>query len=111
MTQRVVNEAFADERPHLRPLPLAPFKSVLKLERRVSREGMVSVGRSRQRGNGTPVTPQLRRSRYRSVTASGNAIMHLENQLTGGAKALRNDLSPDLVRPVPVNLTSRLLWS
>ena len=41
---RFVNEALAEERPHLRPLPLAPFKSVLKLERRVSREGMISVG-------------------------------------------------------------------
>jgi len=43
-TQRVVNEAFAEERPHLKPLPLAPFRSVLKLERRVSHEGMVSIG-------------------------------------------------------------------
>ena len=43
-TRRVVNEAFAEERAHLRPLPLAPFHSVLKLERRISREGMVSVG-------------------------------------------------------------------
>ena len=43
-TQRVVNEAFAEEKPHLKILPLAPFRSVLKLERRVSHEGMVSVG-------------------------------------------------------------------
>jgi len=43
-TQRVVNEAFAEERAHLRPLPLAPFRAVLRLERRVSRDGMVSVG-------------------------------------------------------------------
>lgn len=43
-TRRVVNEAFAEERTSLRPLPLAPFRSVLKLERRISREGMVSVG-------------------------------------------------------------------
>jgi hypothetical protein len=43
-TRRIVNEAFAEERPHLRPLPLAPFRSVLRLERRISREGMVSVG-------------------------------------------------------------------
>ena len=43
-TRRVVNEAFAEERAALRPLPLAPFRSVLKLERRISREGMVSVG-------------------------------------------------------------------
>ncbi|MET3524740.1 hypothetical protein ABID25_006611 [Mesorhizobium abyssinicae] len=42
-TRRVVNEAFADERAVMRPLPLAPFQSVLKLERRISREGMVSV--------------------------------------------------------------------
>lgn len=43
-TRRVVNEAFAEERLHLRPLPLAPFRSVLRLERRISRDGMVSVG-------------------------------------------------------------------
>ena len=43
-TRRVVTEAFAEEQPILRPLPLAPFRSVLRLERRISREGMVSVG-------------------------------------------------------------------
>jgi hypothetical protein len=43
-TQRVVNEAFAEENPHLKMLPLLPFRSLLKLERRVSHEGMVSVG-------------------------------------------------------------------
>ena len=43
-TQRVVNEAFAEEKPLLKLLPLAPFRSLLKLERRVSHEGMVSVG-------------------------------------------------------------------
>jgi len=43
-THRVVNEAFAEEKPHLKILPLTPFRSVLKLERRVSHEGMVSVG-------------------------------------------------------------------
>jgi transposase len=43
-TRRVVMEAFAEEQSLLRPLPLAPFRSVLRLERRISREGMVSVG-------------------------------------------------------------------
>jgi transposase len=43
-TQRVVNEVFAEEKPTLKPLPLAPYRAVLKLERRVSHEGMVSVG-------------------------------------------------------------------
>src|SRR5215211_3368871 len=43
-TKRVVNEAFADEKPFLQPLPLAPYRAVLKLERRVSHEGLVSIG-------------------------------------------------------------------
>jgi len=43
-TQRVVNEAFAEEKSALKPLPLAPYRTVLKLERRVSHEGMVSIG-------------------------------------------------------------------
>ena len=43
-TRRVVSEAFAAEKPHLKQLPLAPFRAVLRLERRISREGMVSVG-------------------------------------------------------------------
>lgn len=42
-TERIVNEAFAEERPSLKPLPLAPNHTVLKLERRLSHEGMVSV--------------------------------------------------------------------
>jgi hypothetical protein len=43
-TRRVVNEAFVEEKLVLQPLPLVPFRTVLKLERRVSHEGMVSVG-------------------------------------------------------------------
>src|SRR5262249_49552732 len=31
-TQRIVNEAFAEGKPHLKMLPLAPFRSLLKLE-------------------------------------------------------------------------------
>ena len=40
----MVSEAFAEERPALKPLPAGPYRAVLKLERRVSHEGMVSVG-------------------------------------------------------------------
>lgn len=43
-TGRVVNEAFAEEKPTLLLLPLMPFGAVLKLDRRISCEGMVSVG-------------------------------------------------------------------
>ncbi len=42
-TNRVVLEAFAEEKPQLRVLPVHPFRSVLKLERRITRDGMVSV--------------------------------------------------------------------
>lgn len=72
-TQRVVSEAFAEERSHMRPLPLAPFKSVLKLERRVSREGMVSVG-----GN-TYSVPDATRSRVVEVHSLADQIRIFEN--------------------------------
>jgi len=42
-TRRVVNEAFAEERPSLTGLPAIPYNAVLTVERRVSHEGMVSV--------------------------------------------------------------------
>jgi transposase len=43
-TRRIVIEHFAEERPALKQLPAGPFNTVLGLERRISREGMVSVG-------------------------------------------------------------------
>jgi hypothetical protein len=43
-TRRIVAEHFADERPHLLPLPAGTFQAVLRLERRITRDGMVSVG-------------------------------------------------------------------
>ena len=73
-TLRFVNEApFTEERPHLRPLPLAPFRSVLKLERRVSREGMVSVG-----GNAYSV-PDATRSRMVEVHSLADEVRIFEN--------------------------------
>jgi transposase len=43
-TQRIVSEAFAAERPDLQCLPTTPFDALLKLERRVSHDGLVSIG-------------------------------------------------------------------
>lgn len=43
-TNRGVNEAFAQEQTVLIPLPAHPYDAVLTVERRVSHEGMVSVG-------------------------------------------------------------------
>ncbi len=42
-TRRVVSEHFAEERPSLQPLPAGPFQAVLRLERRITRDGMVCV--------------------------------------------------------------------
>jgi hypothetical protein len=43
-TQRIVSEAFAAEQPDLQKLPTFPFDALLKLERRVSQDGLVSIG-------------------------------------------------------------------
>jgi transposase len=72
-TQRVVSEAFAVEKLHLKTLPLAPFRSVLRLERRVSHEGMVSVG-----GNLYSV-PDATRKRVVEVHTLANEIQIFED--------------------------------
>ena len=43
-TGRVVDEAMAEERSSLIPLPAHPCDAVLTVERRVGRDGMISVG-------------------------------------------------------------------
>lgn len=43
-TQRIVAEAFAAEQGELQALPATPFDALLKLERRVSNDGLVSIG-------------------------------------------------------------------
>lgn len=43
-TQRIVAEAFAAEQGELQCLPAAPFDALLRLERRVSHDGLVSIG-------------------------------------------------------------------
>ena len=43
-TRRIVDEAFAEEGPSLKPLPAILYNAVLTVERRVSKDGMVSVG-------------------------------------------------------------------
>lgn len=72
-TRRVVTEAFAEERAHLLALPLAPFRSVLRLERRISREGMVSVG-----GNSYSV-PDATRRRTVEIHTLANEIRIFED--------------------------------
>ncbi|MEO0360999.1 MAG: IS21 family transposase, partial [Pseudomonadota bacterium] len=38
------DEAFAEERPALTPPPAIPYSAVLTIERRVTKDGMISVG-------------------------------------------------------------------
>jgi len=42
-TGRVVAEAFAEEKPSLVPLPAFPFRAILALERRITKDGMISL--------------------------------------------------------------------
>ena len=73
--QRVVNEAFAEEKLHLKPLPFAPYRAVLKLERRVSHEGMVSVA-----GNLYSV-PETTRRRILDIHVFADEIRIFENAM------------------------------
>jgi transposase len=72
-TQRVVNDAFAEEKAALKLLPLAPYQAVLRLERRASHEGMVSVG-----GNLYSV-PDTTRRRVLDVHVLADAIRIFED--------------------------------
>jgi len=71
-TGRVVSEAFSAERSQLQLLPAFPFRSVLKLERRITNDGMVSVD-----GNLYSV-PDGTRKRAVEVHVLANAVRILE---------------------------------
>ncbi|MDR3420746.1 MAG: IS21 family transposase, partial [Xanthobacteraceae bacterium] len=99
-THRVVSEAFAEEQPALQPPPAMPYGAVLKLERRVSHEGMVSVG-----GNLYSV-PDSTRRRVLDVHVLADAVCIFE----GGVLVARHvplegrgerRLDPAHRRPVP----------
>jgi transposase len=72
-TGRIVLEHFAEEKPYLKALPAMPFTVVLTLDRRVTREGMVSVG-----GNLYSV-PDCTRRRIVEVHTLANEIRILED--------------------------------
>ena len=72
-TRRVVEEHFAEERPALIAHPAMPYSAVLTIERRVSHEGMVSVG-----GNLYSV-PDTTRKRLLDVQSHPQEIRIFEN--------------------------------
>jgi transposase len=71
-TRQIVNAAFAEEKPALVTLPLLPYRAVLRLERRISHEGMISVG-----GN-TYSVPDTARRRLLEVHSMVDEIRILE---------------------------------
>ena len=72
-THRVVAEHFAEEKPSLQPLPAGPFQAVLRLERRITRDGMVSVD-----GNLYSV-PDTTRRRAVEVHSTADEVRILED--------------------------------
>ena len=81
-TRRVVAEHFTEEHPSLQGLPAGAFQAVLRMERRITRDGMVSVNgnlysvpnATRRRpveccGGGGSRTSAATRSRSISLTA------------------------------------------
>ncbi len=72
-TGRAVDEAFADELPSLRPLPRVPHTTPLSVERRVTRDGMVSFG------GGLYSVPDGTRSRVVEVQEHAARVRILED--------------------------------
>jgi hypothetical protein len=73
-TRRVISEAFVEEQPQLKPLPDHRFNQVLNLERRVTRDGMVSMG-----GNDYSV-PDTTRARRVEVQQYPNEVRIFEDR-------------------------------
>ena len=71
-THRVVSEHFAEERPSLQPLPAGPFQALLRLERRITKDGMVSID-----GNLYSV-PDTTRRRSVEVHSTANEVRIVE---------------------------------
>jgi len=72
-TRRVVAEHFAEERSALQPLTAGTFQAVLRLERRITRDGMISID-----GNLYSV-PNSARRRTVEVHSTANEVRILED--------------------------------
>jgi hypothetical protein len=87
-TGRIVLKHFGEEQPYLKALPSTPFNVVLTLDRRVTREGMVSVG-----GNLYSV-PDCTLRRVVEVHALANEIRILEDDKLIAVPSCRNCGAP-----------------
>lgn len=75
-TDRIVAEHFAQERTALQPLPAGRFDAVLRVERRLSHEGCVSVG-----GNYYSVPNGTRQRVLQVETTADQVRIHADGQL------------------------------
>ena len=94
-TGRVVDEHFAEERPALIAHPAIPYSAVLTVERRVSHEGMVSVG-----GNLYSV-PDATRKRVVEVQSHPEEVRVFEDGRLVGSHLRRGRAQPAMRRPGP----------
>lgn len=92
-TGRIVQEAFAQERPLLQPLPEHPYTAVLRVERRVSHEGVVSVD-----GNAYSV-PDTTRARLVEVQVTCGQVQILEQGRLVAVHALQEGRGQRVVAP------------
>ena len=102
-TKRVVAEHFAEERPALQPLTAGAFQAVLRLERRITRDGMVSVD-----GNLYSV-PNSTRRRTVEGHSTANGVRILEDGIVIAAhpvldgRGRRHIIAGHRTLPPPVN--------
>jgi len=105
-TGRIVVEHFAEEKPHLKALPAGPFNAVLTLERRITRDGMVSVG-----GNLYSVPDGTRRRAVEVQTLAGTIHILEDGKLIAAHPVLegrgqRRIATGHRTAPPPANSTT-----
>ena len=81
-TERIVMEHFDQEQAYLQPLPVGRFEAVLSVQRRLSSDGLVSVG-----GNYYSV-PDGTRARLVEVQSTADQVRILENDKVIAVHAL-----------------------
>lgn len=112
-TGRVVAEHFATERASLKALPAGRFDAVLRTERRVSHEGMVSVGGNlysvpdgtSKRVLEVETTAECVRIHEGKRLVAVHALLHGRRQrslLPGHRQARRSNPAPEVDKPAPV---------